>query len=49
MKYFIVLVWNMFCIGGSVWLYGWQHWSGWWVVLAIFLCFGKIETKKKLR
>lgn len=30
------LIWAIFCVGGSVYLYS-IGWSGWWVVLGILL------------
>jgi hypothetical protein len=31
------LIWDVLMICGSIYLYGWQGWSGWWVVLGFIL------------
>ena len=37
MTLIVCLVWNVFVLGGTVYLVGWQGWSAWWIVLAIAL------------
>ena len=32
-----VLCYNLTIIAGTVWLVGWQGWSGWWFLLAVIL------------
>jgi hypothetical protein len=32
-----IIFWESLVLGGSIYLYGWQGWSGWWVVLGLFL------------
>jgi hypothetical protein len=32
-----IIFWESLVLGGSIYLYRWQGWSGWWVVLGIFL------------
>lgn len=34
---FTVTIFQLFFICGGIWLYGWQHWNGWWVVLGLFI------------
>ena len=44
MKYLAKLIWGIFTVGGSIWLYGWQHWSGWWVVLGLIVGCMKVNN-----
>lgn len=46
MKDIILIVWlildlvkALFCLSGSIYLVLWKGCSGWWIVLAIVLCF----------
>lgn len=32
-----IIFWESLVLGGSIYLYGWQGWSGWWVVLGVFM------------
>ena len=42
---FYRFIWAMTMACGSVWLYGWLGWSGWWVVLGLLLAHTKERGK----
>lgn len=35
--YTFCLIWNIFVLGGSVYLVGWQGWNPWWLLATIVL------------
>lgn len=37
MRYFAILLYDAFFIGGAIYLYGWKGWSGWWIVLGLII------------
>lgn len=41
------LVWNMFVIGGAVYLIQWQNWNPWWLLLAVLLMVNGSSTKEE--
>lgn len=41
----LMLIWSLTCLIGSIWLYGWQGWSGWWVVFGIVLAASVRDAK----
>ena len=41
-----IIFWESLVLGGSIYLYGWQEWSGWWVVLGILLSTMAYSPKK---
>ena len=41
-----IIFWESLVLGGSIYLYGWQGWSGWWVVLGIYLSTSAYSPKK---
>jgi hypothetical protein len=36
-KYLATVIYDFFFIGGSIYLYGWKGWSGWWIVLGLLI------------
>jgi hypothetical protein len=46
--YIFCLIWNIFVLGGAIYLIGWQGWSAWWIALVFFLlAFPKDNNKEE--
>lgn len=35
--YIFCLIWNMFVLGGAIYLVNWQGWNSWWLLATILL------------
>jgi hypothetical protein len=40
-------IWNVFLIGGCVWLIAERGWSYWWILLAVFLLSSPKQRSEK--
>jgi hypothetical protein len=45
MKHIVDLLWCVFCVAGSIYIWHWEHMSGWLVVLGIVLASSWRKTK----
>lgn len=46
--YIFCLIWNIFVLGGAIYLIGWQGWNPWWIALVFFLlAFPKDNDKEE--
>ena len=41
-----IIFWESLVLGGSIYLYGWRGWSGWWVALGFLLSTMAYSPKK---
>lgn len=40
------LLWDAFCIGGTVYLIVCHGWSAWWMILGVLLCTSGVPSKR---